>query len=158
MAPHYVYQSVMLKRDVRPGLHESNMIEGFDQYFFITTFSRQIFGAVHHVYTKQVLHRDIKGDNILMSCPDVSDPSCTLALSDFGTAISHDNPNKQLSQLTGTRVFWSPEFCNKRYSYPADVWAVGEDYLYTTCCTCICMNRTLLTFLELFRRRDVRPA
>ena len=60
-----------------------------------------------------------------MDRPDISDPACTLALSDFGTAIKHENPHKQLNQLTGTRVFWSPEFCMKRYSYPADVWAVG---------------------------------
>eukprot|EP00392_Amoebophrya_sp_AT5.2_P006801 g6813.t1 len=61
----------------------------------------QVFSAVEHIHQKGYLHRDIKGDNVLMDRPDIDDPDCKLV------------------------VFWSPEFCGRRYSFPADTWACG---------------------------------
>lgn len=29
------------------------------------------------------------------------------------------------SSHVNTQVFWSPEFCQRRYSFPADTWASG---------------------------------
>ncbi|CAD7926715.1 unnamed protein product [Amoebophrya sp. A120] len=84
----------------------------------------QVFSAVEHCHAKGYIHRDIKGDNVLLDRPDISDPNCKLVLSDFGTAIAHTK-GKILRQLTGTRVFWSPEMCARRYSFPADAWACG---------------------------------
>lgn len=85
---------------------------------------KQLFTAVEHCHARSIIHRDIKGDNVLMDRPDLSDPNCHVVLSDFGTAIKHEQ-GKVLRQLTGTRVFWSPEMCLRRYSYPADLWASG---------------------------------
>ncbi|CAD7949383.1 unnamed protein product [Amoebophrya sp. A25] len=84
----------------------------------------QIFAATEHCHAKGYIHRDIKGDNVLMDRVDLSDPNCHLVITDFGTAIAHQ-PNKILRQFTGTRVFWSPEMCQRRYSFPADTWACG---------------------------------
>jgi len=84
----------------------------------------QMFRAVHHIHQKGFIHRDVKGDNLLMDRPDLSEPGVHLVLSDFGTAVPHVH-GKVLRQLTGTRVFWSPEFCQRRYSFPADTWACG---------------------------------
>ena len=32
---------------------------------------------------------------------------------------------KMSNEHCGTRVFWAPEVCHKKYSFPVDVWAVG---------------------------------
>lgn len=86
--------------------------------------SVQILKAVKHTHDRGFLHRDIKGDNLLLDRPDVSDPRCHVTLSDFGTAIQYDG-SKPLRQVTGTRVFWAPEVVQRAYGFPADVWACG---------------------------------
>lgn len=45
---------------------------------------RRILSAVAYMHTKNVVHRDIKPDNVL--CSELIDPASTVAISDFGLA------------------------------------------------------------------------
>merc|ERR1719326_1342801 len=84
----------------------------------------QMATSIAFIHSKSVIHRDVKGDNFLMTKPDIADPDCRVALSDFGTAKIL--PEGQfLSDHAGTSIFWSPEVINKKYEHGCDVWAMG---------------------------------
>lgn len=84
----------------------------------------QMAAGIHHLHSKEVVHRDVKGDNFLMDRPDITDPDCHVSLTDFGTAV-YIKPDESLSEHTGTRAFWSPEMCDRNYGMKVDVWAMG---------------------------------
>jgi serine/threonine protein kinase len=75
---------------------------------------RQMLRAIAYLHENCIIHRDVKGDNFLMTVVDIADPNCRVALSDFGTAMRLEK-NKYLKELVGTRVFWSPEVCNRNW-------------------------------------------
>lgn len=110
--------------DLVEGLHlhlkEKGKIQGGD----IIHVSTQMGNAIDHLHQRQIVHRDVKGDNYLMSVKNITDPNCKIALADFGTAMNV-KPGERLNNEVGTRIFWSPEFCNKNYGLKVDIWAMG---------------------------------
>lgn len=74
--------------------------------------------ALQHCHSKQILHNDIKLENILLS------NSGDLVLIDFGLACRVVNDDCR--QMGGTRYYLPPEVAITRKRYPvSDVWALG---------------------------------
>lgn len=86
--------------------------------------TRQMVAAVVHVHNLNIVHRDIKGENFLSNTPDIGDPDCHIALSDFGTAIRL-RPDEKLTHKVGTTAFWAPEVWHGSYSHEVDIWGLG---------------------------------
>lgn len=86
--------------------------------------AKQMMESIAWLHSKNVVHRDIKGDNYLMDIKQIEDPKVRVYLSDFGTVIKM-NGDERLTQSCGTKVYWSPEFCRLSYGLKVDVWAVG---------------------------------
>ena len=83
-------------------------------------FTCQIVDAVVYIHSQNIIHLDIKGDNILLT------PDGICKLCDFGLARRIKAPLKQ--SLIGTIQFMPPEVINVPeggYGLPADVWSVG---------------------------------
>eukprot|EP00927_Polykrikos_kofoidii_P022955 TRINITY_DN21284_c0_g1_i1.p1 TRINITY_DN21284_c0_g1~~TRINITY_DN21284_c0_g1_i1.p1 ORF type:complete len:1265 (+),score=242.72 TRINITY_DN21284_c0_g1_i1:263-3796(+) len=87
--------------------------------------SRQMVEAVEYLHSRNVAHRDVKGDNFLLDREDIIDPECRIVLTDFGAACSVSGPDDRLEQQVGTREYWSPETFDEDYGLKADVWALG---------------------------------
>eukprot|EP00452_MALV-II_sp_L67-6_P000234 gene235-108_t len=85
---------------------------------------RQMLRSIAYLQINSIVHRDVKGDNFLMNTQDITDSTCVVVLADFGTAMKLEK-GKQLKELCGTRIFWAPEMCNRKYSFEVDTWAVG---------------------------------
>lgn len=68
-----------------------------------------------------VLHRDIKGSNILIAADG------TLKLADFGLARSFADPGKPMTTLVITRYYRPPElfYGCRHYGGTADMWSIG---------------------------------
>lgn len=90
----------------------------------ITHICRQMVEGIAWLHSKNVVHRDVKGDNYLMDRKDILDPKCSVFLADFGTVT--DVPSgKRLKDHCGTKAYWSPEFWNYSYGLKVDIWAIG---------------------------------
>lgn len=86
--------------------------------------SRQICESIAYLHSRNVIHRDIKGDNYLMDRKDITSPECKIALADFGTACFIEAGERLRAQV-GTKIFWAPEIFDKNYGAKVDVWAMG---------------------------------
>ncbi|KAJ7071104.1 kinase-like domain-containing protein [Mycena amicta] len=86
-------------------------------------FTRQIAAGLEFLHSKKVLHRDLKGENILVETSGVC------KISDFGISkLSESAANEAFTELKGT-VFWmAPEVVDARrrgYDSKVDIWSLG---------------------------------
>ncbi|KAM6927814.1 serine/threonine-protein kinase Nek4 [Xenentodon cancila] len=80
----------------------------------------QIAMALQYLHERNILHRDLKTQNIFLTKTDI------IKVGDLGIARVLENQNDMASTLIGTPYYMSPElFSNKPYNHKSDVWALG---------------------------------
>ncbi|PHH67886.1 hypothetical protein CDD82_1031 [Ophiocordyceps australis] len=94
----------------------------------VRSFVRQILTGLSYLHNRDIIHRDIKGANILV------DNKGTIKISDFGISkkleasniLSGANNNRHRPSLQGS-VFWmAPEVVKQTsYTRKADIWSLG---------------------------------
>ena len=53
--------------------------------------------SIAYLHDADVVHRDVKGDNFLLTKPDITDPDQVIILADFGSAI-HLEPHQRVQR------------------------------------------------------------
>ena len=86
-------------------------------------YMRQVLVGLAYLHQRNVVHRDIKADNILMASDG------TAKISDFGTSREFNDSSNVLT-VTGTPWFMAPEVINadeagQKHGAPADIWSIG---------------------------------
>ena len=88
----------------------------------VQVYTKQILLGVGYLHSNKIIHRDIKGDNILLS-------NGVCKLSDFGCLKTWDNTaNIGAETVIGTPRWMAPEVIlsgEQGYGCKADIWSVG---------------------------------
>jgi serine/threonine protein kinase len=80
----------------------------------------QMLLSLQHVHSKQILHRDLKTQNILLN-----KSKTIVKIGDFGISKVLSSKSKAYS-VVGTPCYISPELCEgKPYNQKSDIWALG---------------------------------
>ncbi|XP_074660471.1 uncharacterized protein LOC141912936 [Tubulanus polymorphus] len=88
-------------------------------------YTKQILEGLEHIHSKGVIHRDIKGGNVMLTQDGV------IKLIDFGCAkrlsLNHSASNKQmLKSMHGTPYWMAPEVVMETgHGQKSDIWSVG---------------------------------
>lgn len=80
----------------------------------------QICVALQYVHHSNILHRDLKSQNIFLTSTGI------VKLGDFGIAKVLDASDEQAKTQIGTPYYLSPEICeSKPYGRSSDMWSLG---------------------------------
>ena len=91
----------------------------------------QVAAALEHAHGRNIIHRDVKPDNIIVSADDAN-----ALLMDFGIALSADDLKKLTKKgyVIGTPAYMSPEQSNSEtLDGRSDLYSLGIT-LYETLC------------------------
>jgi serine/threonine protein kinase len=114
---HILFVMDYMATDLRELLYDVNMPieESASQEIFY-----KIVGAVSHLHSLNIIHRDIKLENFL-----VGQSLDTIKLIDFGVSTEYDPANPP-SMACGTSISAAPEMLNgSSYDSKIDCWALG---------------------------------
>lgn len=84
----------------------------------------QVLVCVNHCHHLNIIHCDIKPENILLDRGDMNTSFERLILCDFGFAQFY-RTDERLNRLVGTPHFWAPEVFRQNYGPKCDVWSCG---------------------------------
>jgi len=80
--------------------------------------TRQIASAMAHLHSRQIIHRDLKSDNVLIAGDG------RLCVGDFGLARHCSSAKQECTAETGTYRFMAPEVMkHEEYGPPCDVYS-----------------------------------
>ncbi|KPI87883.1 protein kinase putative (LDK) [Leptomonas seymouri] len=112
--------SISSYRDVSESLR--SLVPPVMQYDRVQHFFKQLLLALSSLHDHNVVHRDVKPENILLN-----KRRTRLVLSDFGFAC-HTRPGSMLHRACGTLRYCAPELLHENPLYDGrkvDVWAAG---------------------------------
>lgn len=86
----------------------------------VKSYFKQIIEGMEYLYNHNIIHRDIKPKNILLT-----DNKKTIKICDFGLS-KITNGLKRVNTICGSPLYMAPEILNnKEYNYIIDIWSLG---------------------------------
>jgi len=89
----------------------------------------QLESALKFIHSKNIMHLDIKLENILVDSVD-SDNNATVKIADFGASLE---ASEAYDRHIGTLGYHAPEIGNKSYDNKVDLWSLGVTLFACSC-------------------------
>lgn len=91
------------------------------------TFIHRLTSAVAYLHKNDIVHRDIKLENILISRnSDEPNDRMNIKLTDFGLSVVKGGVGSDIQNMCGTPMYMAPEVIdNQGYSQQCDIWSIG---------------------------------
>lgn len=107
-----------------PGGSVTDLINKFGAFpiSVVQSYLSQILTGLAYLHQNGILHRDIKGGNVLITDHGI------VKLADFGASkrLAHQQADMMESlTMRGTPYFMAPEVFEEKYGGKADIWSVG---------------------------------
>ncbi|XP_064628533.1 serine/threonine-protein kinase 33-like isoform X2 [Lineus longissimus] len=123
------------------------------------TIMRKLASAISYLHKNDIVHRDLKLENILLS-QNPNDPHDKLHIkvTDFGLSVVKDGVGHEnmMQAFCGTPIYMSPEIIdNKTYSQQCDVWAMGVITYLLLCGNPPFRSREEEKLYEMIKKGDV---
>ena len=94
----------------------------------ISVIFRQILSGLSYLHSKNIVHRDLKLENILISDKEYIEATkeeyFDVKIIDFGNARIFNNNNLN-KPIVGSIYYIAPEVFNKKYNMECDLWSAG---------------------------------
>lgn len=92
----------------------------------IVQLTKQILNGLMYLHQHNIIHRDIKPDNILLKSHGTGAFPFIAKIADFGVSKELSDQNELAKTFTGTQQFMAPETMRgEPYSRAVDIWALG---------------------------------
>ncbi|XP_035989347.1 obscurin [Fundulus heteroclitus] len=120
------------------GLLDHLLMRGSVSEKEVQSYIQQILEGVGHIHSMNIMHLDIKPENILMAYP----PRDEIKICDFGFCQEIDTSRHQYSMF-GTPEFVAPEIVHQEpVTVATDIWAVGVIAFLCLVCRCPFVSET----------------
>ncbi|XP_035668158.1 uncharacterized protein LOC118410507 isoform X2 [Branchiostoma floridae] len=114
---------ISYKKDRNPGKHRKGTAEREAAFSVIKPLAVQLATALSYIHSVNLVHRDLKLENILIKIHEPSTDGAVIKLADVGLTKKAENIT---GTLCGTPPYIAPEVLQeKRYGKPSDMYSFG---------------------------------
>jgi calcium-dependent protein kinase len=89
----------------------------------IASIMKQLLSALSYMHSLNIIHRDIKLDNIVFLSK--SEDCISIKIIDFGTAVQTPHKIVQNYPIAGTLSYLAPEVLKETLTEKSDIWSSG---------------------------------